>query len=111
MKIHQYYVYILTNRTNKVLYVGVTNDLQNRCYQHKHKLVKGFTQRYNIDKLVYFEQFDQIEQAIGREKQIKGLLRIKKIGLIEEFNSNWENLCPEEKVIIPLREKHIETHQ
>ena len=84
MKIHLYYVYILTNSSNNVLYVGVTNDLERRCYEHKQKLIKGFTQKYNVDKLVYFEVFDSIELAIFREKQIKGYSRSKKNVLINE---------------------------
>ena len=92
MKIHLYYVYILTNSSNKVLYVGVTNDLERRCYEHKQKLIKGFTQKYNVDKLVYFEEFDSIELAIFREKQIKGYSRSKKDDLINEFNLGWKEL-------------------
>jgi len=82
MVIRLYYVYIMTNTYNKVLYTGVTNDLERRCYEHKHKIVKGFTQKYNVDKLVYFEKFDFIDLAISREKQIKGYSRAKKIALI-----------------------------
>ena len=78
MVIRLYYVYIMTNTYNKVLYTGVTNDLERRCYEHKHKIVKGFTQKYNVDKLVYFEKFDFIDLAISREKQIKGYSRAKK---------------------------------
>ena len=92
MKIHLYYVYILTNSSNTVLYVGVTNDLERRCYEHKQKIFKGFTQKYNIDKLIYFEVFDSIELAIFREKQIKGYSRSKKDALINEFNLGWEEL-------------------
>jgi len=92
MKIHLYYVYMLTNSSNNVLYVGVTNDLERRCYEHKQKLIKGFTQKYNVDKLVYFEVFDSIELAIFREKQIKGYSRSKKDKLINEFNLEWEEL-------------------
>ena len=92
MKIHLYYVYILTNSSNKVLYVGVTNNLERRCYEHKQKLIKGFTQRYNVDKLVYFEEFDSIELAIFREKQIKGYSRSKKDALINKFNLEWKEL-------------------
>jgi len=92
MKIHLYYVYILTNSSNNVLYVGVTNDLERRCYEHKQKLIKGFTQKYNVDKLVYFEVFDSIELAIFREKQIKGYSRSKKDKLINEFNLEWKEL-------------------
>jgi len=92
MKIHLYYVYILTNSSNKVLYVGVTNNLERRCYEHKQKLIKGFTQRYNVDKLVYFEEFDSIELAIFREKQIKGYSRSKKDALVNKFNLEWKEL-------------------
>jgi len=92
MIIHLYYVYILKNSSNNVLYVGVTNDLERRCYEHKQKLIKGFTQKYNVDKLVYFEEFDSIELAIFREKQIKGYSRSKKDKLINEFNLGWKEL-------------------
>jgi len=83
---------MLTNSSNNVLYVGVTNDLERRCYEHKQKLIKGFTQKYNVDKLVYFEVFDSIELAIFREKQIKGYSRSKKDKLINEFNLEWKEL-------------------
>ena len=74
MKLQIYYIYILTNKTNSVVYIGVTNDLVRRCHEHKKKLIKGFTEKYNVDKLVYYEVYDQIEVAINREKQIqKGL--------------------------------------
>ena len=72
----------MTNAYNKVLNTGVANDLERRYYEHKHKIVKGFTQKYNVDKLVYFEKFDFIDLAISREKQIKGYSRAKKIALI-----------------------------
>ena len=71
LRIHLYYVYILTNASHKVLYTGITNDLERRCYEHKYKLVKGFTQKYNVNKLIYFEIFEDIDLAISREKQIK----------------------------------------
>jgi putative endonuclease len=70
----------------------VTNDLKRRCYEHKQKLIKGFTQKYNVDKLIYFEVFDSIELAIYREKQIKGYSRSKKDTLIKEFNLEWKEL-------------------
>ena len=70
MRIHVYYVYILTNTHHNVLYTGVTNDLERRCYEHKQKKIKGFTQKYNVDKLIYFERFDSIDSAIARGKQI-----------------------------------------
>jgi len=90
--VHIYYVYILTNKNHTVVYTGVTNDLERRCYEHKHKLIKGFTQKYNVDELIYYEVFDFIDQAIAREKQIKGYSRIKKNALINNFNPDWKNL-------------------
>jgi len=90
--IHIYYVYILTNKNHTVVYTGVTNDLERRCYEHKIKLIKGFTQKYNVDELIYYEVFDFIDQAIAREKQIKGYSRIKKNALINNFNPDWKNL-------------------
>jgi putative endonuclease len=93
-----YYIYITTNRENTVLYTGVTNNLRRRGYEHKEKLVKGFTKKYNITKLVYCEVFDRIEDAIMREKQIKGGSRQKKIDLINSMNKDWRDLyefCPE----------------
>jgi putative endonuclease len=92
MKIQLFYVYILSNANNKVLYTGVTNDLERRCFEHKQKKIKGFTQKYNVDKLVYFEKFDFVDLAIKREKQIKGYSRMKKITLIEQINDGWNDL-------------------
>jgi putative endonuclease len=92
METKLYYVYILTNKCNSVFYTGVTNNLERRCYEHKKKLIKGFTSKYNVDKLVYYEVFDMIIDAIAREKQIKGYTRIKKKKLIENFNNNWDDL-------------------
>lgn len=92
MKIFNYYIYILSSQNNTVLYTGVTNDLVRRCYEHKSKLIKGFTQKYNVNKLVYYEVFDQIDFAIAREKQIKGLTRIKKDILIDKVNPNRTEL-------------------
>jgi putative endonuclease len=92
LRFHLYYVYILTNASNKVLYTGVTNDLERRCYEHKHKLLKGFTQKYKVNKLIYFEIFEDINLAIFREKQIKGYSRAKKAALIDRFNKNWNEL-------------------
>jgi putative endonuclease len=91
-KIHMYYVYMLTTRNNKVVYTGVTNDLIRRCYEHKTGLNEGFTKKYNVHKLVYFEIFNFIELAISREKQIKGLSREKKNLLIDHFNPQWKEL-------------------
>ncbi len=87
-----YYVYILTNKLNTVLYAGVTNDLKKRVYEHKHKFIDGFTKKYNVNKLVYYEVFEDIVQAISREKQIKGWLRRKKIELINSMNPDWKDL-------------------
>jgi len=88
----QYYVYIMTNKHNKVLYTGITNDLKRRVYQHKEKLVNGFTKKYNITKLVYYEVFQDPENAVLREKQIKAGSRQKKIDLINSTNRKWLNL-------------------
>ena len=87
-----YCVYILTNKRNTVLYTGVTNDLHRRIWEHKEKQVNGFTKKYNITKLVYLEETDEIEAAIVREKQIKGWLRRKKLDLIESSNPRWDDL-------------------
>ena len=87
-----YYVYILTNWNNKVMYVGVTNNLERRVYEHKQKLVDGFTKKYNINKLVYFNSTNDINSAIEREKQIKGWSRKRKNELVETENSKWEDL-------------------
>ena len=91
----QYCVYILTNRRHTVLYTGVTNDLHRRVYEHKSKRVEGFTKRYNVDKLVFYEVFEQPEYAIRREKQIKGGSRAKKTALVNGMNPQWRDLYPE----------------
>ncbi|HUI95042.1 MAG TPA: GIY-YIG nuclease family protein [Xanthobacteraceae bacterium] len=88
----QFFIYILTNQRHTVLYVGVTNDLAKRVYQHRNKLVGGFTSRYNVDKLVYYEVFEDAYSAISREKQIKGGSRQKKIDLINSMNPQWRDL-------------------
>ena len=89
----QYYVYILTNSHNTVLYIGVTNDLRKRVYEHKNHLDKGsFTAQYNIEKLVYFEVSSDVKAAIEREKQLKGGNRKRKNKLIESKNPNWDDL-------------------
>ena len=100
MRDHSFYVYILTNAHHSVLYTGVTNDLERRCYEHCHKKIKGFTQKYNVDKLVYFEHFDFVDLAIAREKQIKGYSRAKKIALIDQFNKEWIELYFDGKIIV-----------
>jgi len=91
-KFKQYFIYIMTNFENGTLYTGVTNNLARRIYEHKNKLVKGFTNKYDLDKLVYYEVFDSIEYAILREKQIKGGSRKKKLNLINNFNKEWKDL-------------------
>ena len=88
----QYYVYLLTNKSNRVLYVGVTNDLIRRMFEHRNKLVEGFTKRYNLVKLVYYEATSDIENAIRREKQLKNWHRDWKINLITQFNPDWMDL-------------------
>ena len=87
-----YYTYIMTNRRHTVLYIGMTGDLWWRVYEHKNKLKKGFTSRYNVDELVYYEEFDSPYDAIVREKQIKGWIRRKKIELINQMNPGWKDL-------------------
>ncbi len=85
----------MTNKNNNVLYTGVTNDLKRRVYEHKNKLIGGFTKKYNIIKLVYYEVFNDIKYAIEREKKIKAGSRHKKILLINSFNPNWKDLYEE----------------
>ena len=87
-----YYVYILTNKTHSVLYTGVTNNLERRIYEHKNKLLDGFSKHYNVDILVYFESTLDIYSAIKREKTIKNLLRKKKEELISSLNPEWNDL-------------------
>ena len=93
--IHQYYLYILTNKKNGVLYIGVTNNLERRMFEHKSKLVKGFSYRYNLDKLVYLEVFQNVKDAIKREKNMKKWKREWKINLIIEENADWDDLSKE----------------
>ncbi len=97
MQQKNYYVYILTNKFNTVLYTGITNNLKRRVYEHKNKFVDGFTKKYNVSKLVYYEIFEDPYNAITREKQIKGWTRNKKKELINSFNPTWEDLY--EKII------------
>ncbi len=91
----QYYVYIMTNKRNTVLYTGITNDLKRRVYQHKKRLIDGFTKKYNIKKLIYYEVFEDPQNAILREKQIKAGARQKKVDLIERINKEWRDLYDE----------------
>ncbi|RKZ79887.1 MAG: GIY-YIG nuclease family protein [Gammaproteobacteria bacterium] len=87
-----YFVYILTNWNHKVMYIGVTNDLHKRVYQHKNKLTDGFTKKYNVNKLVYYEATEDIRSAIAREKQLKGWIRKKKNNLVTTINPEWKDL-------------------
>ena len=89
---NKYYVYIASNSRNTVLYTGITNDINRRMFEHKNKLVKGFTEKYNVDKLVYCEEFNSPGEAIAAEKKIKGWTRKKKIDLIESANSEFTDL-------------------
>jgi putative endonuclease len=91
----QAYVYIMTNLRHTTLYTGVTNDLRRRAYEHREKLVDGFTKKYALTELVYYEVFDDIENAIIREKQIKAGSRQKKIQLINQMNGEWRDLYEE----------------
>ena len=86
-----YYVYILTNSTNTVIYVGVTNDLRRRLAEHKNDQIEGFTKRYHVHKLVYFEEYSEVNDAIAREKQLKRWVRVKKNRLVEMKNPNWDD--------------------
>ena len=88
----QYSVYILTNKSNKVLYIGVTNDLTRRMYEHKNKMINGFTKKYNLNKLVYFDTTPDVRSALEREKQLENWHRDWKINLISEFNPKWKDL-------------------
>ncbi|SDB48333.1 GIY-YIG nuclease family protein [Bauldia litoralis] len=89
-----YHVYILTNRPFGTLYVGVTNDLVRRLSEHRARIVDGFTKTYGLDRLVYYERFDRIADAIHREKRLKHWNRAWKVELIESINPNWEDLNP-----------------
>ena len=91
---HRYYVYILTN-ASRTLYVGVTNNLERRMFEHKNKLVPGFAARYNVTRLAYYEETPSIESAIAREKEVKGWRRSKKVALVESANPRWKDLSLE----------------
>jgi putative endonuclease len=94
VKDRAYYVYILASRIGGTLYIGVTSDLVRRVYEHREKLVRGFTERYGLSRLVYFEQFGDVRAAILREKQMKRWRRAWKVRIIEEKNPNWDDLYP-----------------
>jgi putative endonuclease len=87
-----YWVYILTNKPHGTLYIGVTNSLDRRIWQHKTKALEGFTKRYGLNRLVYFEEFRDVTNALNREKELKGWLRVKKIALIQKDNRLWRDL-------------------
>ena len=89
----QYFVYIMTNQYNTTLYTGVTNNLQRRVMEHKQDLVEGFTKKYHLHKLVYYEMTDDVNAAIAREKQIKGGSRQKKLDLVNGMNKEWKDLA------------------
>jgi putative endonuclease len=91
--IHQYYVYILSNKKHGTLYIGLTNNLERRMFEHKHKLIDGFTKKYGLDKLMYFETFQYINDAIKRGKNMKKWKRQWKIELIEDDNKFWKDLA------------------
>lgn len=95
MRNYSFYVYITTNRNHTVLYTGVTNDLARRINEHKNKIYKGFTSKYNVDELVYYEHFQYINDAVAREKQIKASSRKKKEELINSINPTWKDLYTE----------------
>ena len=95
MRTHNGYVYLMTNKCDTVIYTGVTSNLRNRVYEHREGLVDGFTKKYNVKKLVYYEIADDIESAIAREKQIKSGSRKKKIALIKSMNPAFKDLYPE----------------
>ena len=88
----QYYVYILASKRNGTLYIGMTNDLQKRVYEHKYNTIKGFTQKYTVHQLVHYETFNNVWEAIAREKQMKKWNRQWKLKLIEKENPNWDDL-------------------
>ena len=89
--VRDFYVYILASKS-RVLYIGVTNDLSRRLFEHQHKLIPGFTKKYNIARLVFYENFSDVRDAIAREKQLKGWRRKKKIALVESMNPTWRDL-------------------
>ena len=92
MRNYNFYVYILTNVNGNVMYIGITNNLKRRLYEHKNGIFEGFTKRYHVDKLVYYEHFFNIRDAIAREKQLKGWRREKKDALVETMNPDWNDL-------------------
>ena len=98
--IHQYYLYILTNKKNGTLYIGVTNNLERRIFEHKNKLLEGFSKQYSLDKLAYFETFQYMNDAIKREKNMKKWKREWKISIIEKENPHWNDLSSDWKYLL-----------
>ena len=88
----KYYIYLLTNKVHTVLYIGVTSNLASRVWQHKEKIIEGFSKKYNVSKLVYYEEYDNVVDALNREKQIKKFSRKRKESLINNVNNRWEDL-------------------
>ena len=88
----QYYIYILSNWNDKVIYIGVTNNLKRRVYEHKNEIIDGFTKKYHVHKLVYYETTTDVKAALEREKQLKGWKREKKDSLVTDMNPNWKDL-------------------
>ena len=95
VSVRYYYVYVLTNWNNRVLYIGITNNIERRIYEHKHKKIEGFTSKYNLNKLIYFETFEDSLLAISREKELKKWRRKKKDELINLNNPKWKDLSAE----------------
>lgn len=95
---NSYFVYLLTNWNNRVMYVGVTRDLERRLFEHKNKLIPGFSERYNLSKLVYFEETQDVHSAIAREKEIKKWRRDKKNQLVNRINPEWQDLSEKNKI-------------
>ena len=92
-----YFIYILTNKGNTVLYTGITNDIERRVFEHKEKSIKGFTEKYSVNKLVYYEIYEEVHMALAREKQIKGGSRKDKINLVNRKNKEWRDLAEDFK--------------
>ena len=98
--IHQYYFYMLTNKKKGTLYIGVTNNLERRMFEHKNKIIEGFTKQYGFDKLAYFETYQYVNDAIKREKNMKKWKREWKISLIEKDNPDWDDLSADWKYLL-----------
>jgi putative endonuclease len=105
MKISEYFVYIVTNKSYKVLYIGITNNLERRMSEHKDKIINGFAKKYNLTKLLYFEETSDIRSATEREKQLKNWHREWKIKLITDFNPEWKDLSLEKDEILKQKSR------